>query len=248
MPPGKDYNELLVLMGLHGATHPDGFLAGAAIGYEKWSKNNKLNEKETRAVKRALSALEGKFTRMMAGKTFDFQMIVTKLDAKTREKLMALPAQKLAEARKNVASARSDIEAIAKIRKMLGGGSKTRALGKGQSAQQIGTQLVASPHLMKFLNYPGGTKARLSASIIDSSPVASLSRAIGLAARKMFQANPKRVPEKGISGTAVSLENKIINEILAKSKDDNISQENFNKYMRSFYKYANTPPSFFKGR
>ena len=248
MPPGKDYNELLVLMGLHGATHPDGFLAGAAIGYEKWSKNNKLNEKETRAVKRALSALEGKFTRMMAGKTFDFQMIVTKLDAKTREKLMALPAQKLAEARKNVASARSDIEAIAKIRKMLGGGSKTRTLGKGQSAKAIGDQLRKSPQLMKALGYNRSTVERLGPEIIDSTPVSSLSRAISLAANKMYQANPKRVPEKGSSGTAEKLENKIINNILAKTKDRSINPEDLKKYITSLYKYAETPPSFFQGR
>lgn len=248
MPPGKDYNELLVLMGLHGATHPDGFLAGAAIGYEKWSKNNKLNEKETRAVKRALSALEGKFTRMMAGKTFDFQMIVTKLDAKTREKLMALPAQKLAEARKNVASARSDIEAIAKIRKMLGGGSKTRALGKGQSAKAIGDQLRKSPQLMKAIGYSGTEKERLGPEIIDETPVSSLARAIRLASRKMFQANPKRVPEKGISGTAEKLEDKIINDILAKTKDRSINPEDLRKYIISLYKYAETPPSFYQGK
>tara|TARA_A100000172_G_scaffold48551_1_gene30360 strand:+ start:2731 stop:5583 length:2853 start_codon:yes stop_codon:yes gene_type:complete len=220
-PPKADINQLLVMIGLKGAVHKDGFLAGAGEAYMDWKKQNDLNEKEARLLDKEIATLKYDLEKTQIGAQYDFSKLMLSLDEKSQEEIRKLPADKLAIIMKEIAAGKASADVLKVMNDITGG--KIKQIGKGTDVDKIAKRLWKTKNIRIALGGKNmGTASSKLDQLTDESAVV-VSQAISRLAAKMIQANPRVKKDIG-GGHRTDLEGKLMSDLSAYAQQNGVAQ------------------------
>ena len=209
--PKADINQLLVMIGLKGAVHKDGFLAGAGEAYMEWKKQNDLNEKEARLLDKEVATLKYDLEKTQIGAQYDFSKLMLSLDEKSQEEIRKLPANKLALIMKEISAGKAITDVLKVMNDITG--VKIKQIGKGTDVDKISKRLWKSPSLR--VAFTGNPKSRRTMAKLDeltNQSAGRVSQAISSLAAKMILANTRIKKDIG-GGHRTDLEGKLISDL-----------------------------------
>ena len=232
MPPKSNSKEnlqqLVVMMGLKGATHKEGFIAGATEAYLLWKKQNNVNEKEARLMDREVAKFKATMQKTLVGKQYDYSKFLLQLDEKTRDAIRKLPNDKAAILMQQITMG----EKMSKIMDTISSftGTKPKQIDSGQTVEKIRDRLFLSKPLRKIITGKGMIS---EAAKLEDEAGNQIAAAISALAYKQLMANPKI--KKAGRGNVTYLENKIISNIITYS--NNNSLENTKQFLKDLLKH-----------